>query len=526
MTHGSMPARVQDADRALVAGDVPHVGRHHHRVHHQHRRPGRLGPGPGVGREVAPQPVHRHALDDLERRRHRAGLQAAVAQHFQAVLRGGHQPPHWPGYRRKVHHRRAPLLRSHQSPDCRRHHGTALAATYHRRLMANLINVERATRRLRHPHAARRRQPRRRRRRRDRRRRPQRRRQVHAAAGADRDPRSPTPAGSPTHRACRWAICARATTSTPAPPSVRSSSAAGPTTSGPPNPTRARSSSTCLPRSISTPTSHDLSGGERRRVALAAVLLAGHDVLVLDEPTNHLDVEVIGWLAEHLSARRAAGAGGGQPRPLVPRRGLHAAPGRCTTATVDAYDGGYAAYVLARAERMRLAAGTEARRRNLMRKELAWLRRGPPARTSKPKFRIQAANELIANEPPPRDSLVLQRFATTRLGKDVFDLHRVRLEVGDRVHPRQASTGRSGRVSASGWSASTAPARRRCCGCSTGELQPAAGTDQARQDPADRLPEPGAGRDRRRRPGARCRRESPPHQPNWPAGGRSAPTPC
>ncbi len=98
---------------------------------------------------------------------------------------------------------------------------------------------------------------------------------------------------------------------------------------------------------------------------------------------------------------------------------------------VDAYDGGYAAYVLARAERMRMAAGTEARRRNLMRKELAWLRRGPPARTSKPKFRIQAANELIANEPPPRDSLVLQRFATARLGKDVFDLHRVRLEVGD-----------------------------------------------------------------------------------------------
>ena len=97
---------------------------------------------------------------------------------------------------------------------------------------------------------------------------------------------------------------------------------------------------------------------------------------------------------------------------------------------IDAYDGGYAAYVLARAERMRLAAGTEARRRNLMRKELAWLRRGPPARTSKPRFRIQAANELIANEPPPRDSLVLQRFATTRLGKDVFDMHRVRLEVG------------------------------------------------------------------------------------------------
>jgi ATPase subunit of ABC transporter with duplicated ATPase domains len=82
---------------------------------------------------------------------------------------------------------------------------------------------------------------------------------------------------------------------------------------------------------------------------------------------------------------------------------------------------------------MRVAAGTEARRRNLMRKELAWLRRGPPARTSKPKFRIQAANELIANEPEPRDSLALQRFATARLGKDVFDLHRVVLELGDRL---------------------------------------------------------------------------------------------
>lgn len=173
-----------------------------------------------------------------------------------------------------------------------------------------------------------------------------------------------------------------------------------------------------------------LSGGERRRVALAEVLLAGHDVLVLDEPTNHLDVEVIGWLAAQLTTRPA--------RALVvvshDRWFLDAV---CTgmwevhDGVVDAYDGGYAAYVLARAERARVAAGTEARRRNLMRKELAWLRRGPPARTSKPKFRIQAANELIANEPPPRDSLVLQRFATTRLGKDVFDLHRVRLEVGD-----------------------------------------------------------------------------------------------
>jgi ABC transport system ATP-binding/permease protein len=173
-----------------------------------------------------------------------------------------------------------------------------------------------------------------------------------------------------------------------------------------------------------------LSGGERRRVALAQVLLAGHDVLVLDEPTNHLDVEVIGWLAEHLTAQPAKAL-------VVVSHDRWFLDAVCTRTwevhdgTIDAYDGGYAAYVLARAERMRLEAGAEARRRNLMRKELAWLRRGPPARTSKPKFRIQAANELIANEPSPRDSLVLQRFATTRLGKDVFDLHRVRLEVGD-----------------------------------------------------------------------------------------------
>jgi ATP-binding cassette subfamily F protein uup len=175
-----------------------------------------------------------------------------------------------------------------------------------------------------------------------------------------------------------------------------------------------------------------LSGGERRRVALVAVLLGRHDVLVLDEPTNHLDVEAIGWLASHLSGSAA--------RALVvvshDRWFLDAVCSRTWEVhdgAVDGYDGGYAAYVLARAERMRLAAAAESRRRNLMRKELAWLRRGPPARTSKPKFRIQAANALIADEPPPRDSLALQRFATTRLGKDVFDLHGVRLQVGDRV---------------------------------------------------------------------------------------------
>jgi ABC transport system ATP-binding/permease protein len=217
----------------------------------------------------------------------------------------------------------------------------------------------------------------------------------------------------------------------------------------------------------------DLSGGERRRVALAAVLIAGHDVLVLDEPTNHLDVEVIGWLAEHLSGRRSALVVVSHNRWFLDA--VTAKTWEVHNGTVDAYDGGYAAYVLARAERMRLAAGSEARRRNLMRKELAWLRRGPPARTSKPKFRIQAANELIANEPPPRDSLVLQRFATTRLGKDVFDLHRLRLEVGDRVILDEIdwSIGPGARIGLVGVNGTGKTSVLRLL---AGELDPAAGT--------------------------------------------------
>ncbi|OYO21617.1 glycerophosphodiester phosphodiesterase [Enemella dayhoffiae] len=175
-----------------------------------------------------------------------------------------------------------------------------------------------------------------------------------------------------------------------------------------------------------------LSGGERRRTALVAVMLGEHDLLVLDEPTNHLDVEAVAWLAEHLNTlqQRAVAM-------LVVSHDRWFLDAICTRiwevhdGVVDAYDGGYAAYTLARAERARQAAANEARRQNLVRKELAWLRRGAPARTSKPKFRIDAANELIADVPPPRDRLALQRFAVTRLGKDVFDLTRVSCALPD-----------------------------------------------------------------------------------------------
>ena len=176
-----------------------------------------------------------------------------------------------------------------------------------------------------------------------------------------------------------------------------------------------------------------LSGGERRRVGLVEVLLGDHDLIVLDEPTNHLDVEAIAFLASHLRSRTAAGLA-----MLVVSHDRWFLDAVCTRiwevhdGVVDAYDGGYAAYVLARVERQRQAAATEARRRNLARKELAWLRRGAPARTSKPKFRIEAAEALISDVPSPRDRLALEKFATSRLGKDVFDLINVDYAVEDR----------------------------------------------------------------------------------------------
>ncbi len=178
-------------------------------------------------------------------------------------------------------------------------------------------------------------------------------------------------------------------------------------------------------------TVQSLSGGERRRSSLARLLLHDHDLVVLDEPTNHLDVEAVAWLAQHLARRTSA--------LVVVTHDRWFLDAVCDTTwevhdgVVDVYDGGYAAYVLAKAERERQAAASEARRQNLVRKELAWLRRGAPARTSKPRFRLDAASALIEDVPPPRDRLELQRFATQRLGKDVVDLEDVDLVRGERT---------------------------------------------------------------------------------------------
>ncbi|MGJ6123927.1 ABC-F family ATP-binding cassette domain-containing protein [Mycolicibacterium fluoranthenivorans] len=167
-----------------------------------------------------------------------------------------------------------------------------------------------------------------------------------------------------------------------------------------------------------------LSGGQRRRVALARLLAGDDDVLALDEPTNHLDVEGITWLAEHLKRRWSPNAGG----LLVVTHDRWFLDEVCTVTwevhdrIVEPFDGGYAAYILQRVERDRQAATIEERRQNLARKELAWLRRGAPARTSKPKFRIDAANALIADVPEIRDKVALQSLAVTRLGKQVIDL--------------------------------------------------------------------------------------------------------
>jgi ATP-binding cassette subfamily F protein uup len=173
-----------------------------------------------------------------------------------------------------------------------------------------------------------------------------------------------------------------------------------------------------------------LSGGERRRIALAWLLLDAPELLLLDEPTNHLDVEGVDWLARHLAARSGS--------MLLVTHDRWFLDAVCTgtwelsEGSVHQYDGGYAAYVLARAERERQHASRESRRQQLVRKELAWLRRGPPARTTKPKFRIEAANALIADEPLARDRAELLRFSTSRLGDKVLDAVDISLAFGER----------------------------------------------------------------------------------------------
>ncbi|MET8425182.1 ABC-F family ATP-binding cassette domain-containing protein [Nocardia sp. NPDC004860] len=173
----------------------------------------------------------------------------------------------------------------------------------------------------------------------------------------------------------------------------------------------------------------NLSGGERRRTALAAALVRDLDLLVLDEPTNHLDVEGVQWLAEHLLNRRSALVVVTHDRwflDTVATRTWEVQGGR-----VETYEGGYNDWIFARAERVRQADASEARRQNLARKELAWLRRGAPARTSKPRYRIEAAEALIANVPPPRDTVELASFARKRLGRVVIELEDATLATPD-----------------------------------------------------------------------------------------------
>jgi ATPase subunit of ABC transporter with duplicated ATPase domains len=221
----------------------------------------------------------------------------------------------------------------------------------------------------------------------------------------------------------------------------------------------------------------ELSGGQSRRVSLASLLVGEWDVLFLDEPTNHLDVLGVSWLSNHLARRWPSGSGA-----LVvithDRWFLDASTDNTWEVhdgVVDAYEGGYAAYVLQRVERERSAAVTEAKRQNLLKKELAWLRRGAPARTAKPKFRIKEANALINDVPEIRDPVSLSRVATTRLGKKVIDLDDVSVSFGDTtvLHPltwRLAPGERTGILGANGVGKST------LLGLLSGAVEPSSGS--------------------------------------------------
>lgn len=219
-----------------------------------------------------------------------------------------------------------------------------------------------------------------------------------------------------------------------------------------------------------------LSGGQRRRVQLAVLLVDDWDVIALDEPTNHLDIEGITWLAAHLRQRWARNTGGlllvTHDRWFIDE--VATATWEVHDGIVEPFEGGYAAYVLQRLEQDRQTAVVEAKRQNLMRKELAWLRRGPPARTSKPKFRIDAANQLIADMPPLRNTVELAKLATARLGKDVVDLLDVSVSFDGQpvlrdVEWRIAPGERTGIVGANGAGKST------LLGLITGAVQPESG---------------------------------------------------